>query len=145
MTETQRLIIDPTNPLDFERAELEDLAADLGGGLEDADVSVHLRDEHGYGGPLPVVLVIWIGAGGAASATLAIWTLGEKVGKFLQSHWRKEAEDCEPDEKPRAHSASFVDLDGKPLLTVRVDLSDGEIEEIDDADPPPRPFPGEDR
>jgi hypothetical protein len=144
MSEPGRVILDPTNPLDFERAELEELAAELGGEVEGAEVSVHLRDEHGYGGPLPEVLIIWIGIGGFSAATLATWTLVEKVGKFLQGRWKREAEVCEPDEKPRKRSASFVDVDGKPLLTVQVDLPHGEIEEVDDTAPPGRPYPGGD-
>jgi hypothetical protein len=142
MSEELKLILDPTNPLDFDPAELDDLAAELRADPETVEVTVHLRDEHGYGGPLPVVLVVWVAAGGVASATLAIWALAEKVGKVLQGQFKQEAEACEPDEKPRERSVSFVDLDGNPLVTVRVKAPEGEVERTDDANPPGRPFPG---
>jgi hypothetical protein len=143
MSEPGKVILDPTNPLDFERSELEELAGVLAAVVEGAEVSIHLREEHGYGGPLPEVLIIWIGIGGFSAATLANWALAEKVGKFLQDRWKREAEACGPDEKPRKQSASFVDVDGKPLLTVQVDLPDGEVEEAEDNAPPERSYPGE--
>jgi hypothetical protein len=140
--EPQQLILDPTNPLDFTEPELAELAAMLAAEPGVGEVDVHVREETGYGGPLPEVLIIWMGAGGFSASTLAIWTLLEKVGKVLQGRWKREAEACQPDEKPRDRCASFVDTDGNPLLSIRIKAPDGEIAKEDDTQPMARPYPG---
>lgn len=145
MTDAPRdLIIDPTNPYDFTEDELSEIATMLRTEPCVGEVSVHVREEHGYGGPLPEVLIIWMGVGGFSASTLATWTLLEKVGKVLQRRWRREADACGPEEKPRARSASIVTPDGKPVLSLRIDLPAGEIEEVDDTQPMARPYPGRD-
>lgn len=130
------LVLDPGNPFDFGNGELQRLADQLEVKLG-GEVRIHRRAEEGYGGPLPEVLAIWE----LATAQLEHAVTIAVVGAFLRERWKREKGECAPSEKPRPRTATGYDGRGTPLWSIRVDLPDGTVVEIDDQDPAQRPPP----
>jgi hypothetical protein len=121
------VLLDPANPHDFSRAELEELAEEIRAVAPGTEVVPAFRPEEGYGGPLHEVLYIWHESKeGVETAVL----LGAAV-KWMKRRWDGDR-DKHPD-KPRARSVVEIEEE-RIVRRIKIDLPDGDAseDEVDD-------------
>lgn len=125
-----KLFLEPGNPHDLSREELEALATGLRGEHEDFDVEVFTGDERGYGTTFGEVLRIYLELGEVAGATAAISAPFVFAVRWTRARWHKDMDE-HPGQNPRPRYVSLLGPDGRELKTVRIDLPDGEPEDME--------------
>lgn len=127
------ILLDPANPYDFSREELEALAKTLEADSPGTDVVAAFRLEEGYGGPWSEVLYIW--HEGKEVAETAVLLAG--AVKWMKSRWHRDY--AKHPDKPRPRNVVEIEEE-RIVRDVRIDLPDGEAveEQITDETPPHR-------
>lgn len=125
-----RLILEPGNPHDLDRATLDDLAAELRGVSPEYAVDVFVGEERGYGVTLSEVLRIYMEAGDVAGNTAALLAPFFAAAEWARRRWHRDLKDA-PDQNPRPRAVTLYGPDGEALRSVKIDLPDGEIEDDD--------------
>ncbi len=132
------VLLDPANPHDFSRGELDELAEAIRAAAPDAKVVPTFRPEVGYGGPLHEVLYIWHESKEGVETALLF---GAAV-KWMKRRWEHDR-DKHPD-NPRARSVVEIEEE-RIVRRIKIDLPDGDPdeEEVDDDEglPHGRPSP----
>jgi hypothetical protein len=111
--------IEPGNPHDFTRAELNEVAELVRAEQPDADVHICVRPERGYGVTDYEVLKLVIEAAGVTVGGLA---LVQKVIEWCAKRWKN---DLEATGRPRRRSVMIYDANGRPVKHVRIQEPDG--------------------
>ena len=139
--ERPTLLLDPSNPNDYDPGELEQLARDLEAEIAGLSAVAIRRPEEGYGGPLVEVLHVWqeysntVG-GIEPTAAGAAWLI-----KSLRKRWQRDrAEHPEP-ERPRRRVFNLCSENDELIRSVMIDLPDGEPVEADVASGEPASHP----
>jgi hypothetical protein len=140
VTADPTIILEPGNPYDFQRSELEQLS-DIVTRETGVPARPAMREEEGYGVSLHEVLYVWI-----LSEPFRVELekkLLDLVIDWARDRWRKEKEE-HPDAEPRPRSVTILGPDGEPLkaLVVRDDSSEPEEDRTEEARverPRPRP------
>jgi hypothetical protein len=120
-----RLFVEAGNPYDFDRGELEELAASLSTAHADLAVEVSIREEPGFGVTLAEVVRIYIDVGDAATATAALGAVLHTAVEWARARWKRDNE-THSDRTPRPRYVSLLGPDGQELRCVRVDSPAGD-------------------
>ena len=123
-----RLILEPGNPHDLGRADLEELAALIREAEPSLDPEIYVGEEVGYGVTLAEVLRIYMEVGELAGDTASILAPFWFAVKWAKGRWQHD-KDTHPGEKPRPRYVTLFDARGDKLKSVKIDEPDGEPEE----------------
>jgi hypothetical protein len=126
-----RVFIEPGNPHDISRADLEDLATLVREGQSGLAVEVSIGEEQGYGVTFAEVLRIYMDAGEVAGDTAALFAPFWIAVRWMRARWTRDKETHEG-EQPRTRYVTLYGADGKKLKSVKIDTPEGEPEEIDE-------------
>ena len=124
------LYLEPGNPHDLGRAELDELAAEIREENPDLDVEVFIGEEHGYGTTAGEVLRMYLEIGEIAGDTAAIMAPFYGAVRWAKRRWGKDRDE-HPEGEPRPRYVTLYGPDGTALKSVRIDLPDGEAIEDD--------------
>ena len=136
-----RVFMEPGNPHDVSQEDLEDLAALVRTDQPRLAVEVFIGEEQGYGVTFAEVLRIYIDAGEIAGDSAALFAPFWIAVRWMRARWDrdKQTHDGEP---PRTRYVTLYGADGNKLKSVKIDIPDGEPEEIDEPQSPHRrPWP----
>jgi hypothetical protein len=139
-------VLEPGNPFDFTRDELDAIAAEIGEQIPNVDVSIKLRDERGYGVSLVEVMRISTEVADAVKATAEAAGVIALIVAWMRSRWNKDRKD-HPDGRPRPRSVVLYGPNGEILRSVQIDAPDGAPVEEEGGDipsvgdPPPEVSP----
>jgi hypothetical protein len=114
--------LEPANPYDYNREELQHLGAELSRQNHEIEVTINLRPERGYGVTYIEVLNITASSLGILSALLAI------VVPWARDRWRKDRAD-HPGQDPRPRVLRLYGPDGRVAKLILIDGPDGEAQE----------------
>ena len=136
------IILDPANPHDFTRGELDELVDRLREQAPDTEVLAALRPEEGYGGPWSEALYLWLELKDNIDAVAAI----AATIKWLKGRWERDRDKHPPPQKPRARSLTVIEEE-RIVRRVTIDLPKGEAVkeelDLDEALPHSKPSPDE--
>jgi hypothetical protein len=130
------ILIEPGNPFDFDRGDLEELAAILGQ-IAETPTRVVMREERGYGVTAGEVLHVWLPE--AETVADVAMLLGRLVD-WARERLRREHEG-HPGEPARSHYVDILGPDGKAISRVEIDDTVGRVVELPVKDHPPRRRP----
>ena len=126
-----RVFIEPGNPYDIGRADLEELATFVREGEPKFVVEISIGEEQGYGVTFAEVLRLYMDAGEIAGDTAALFApLWIAVG-WMRARWTRDKENHEG-EQPRTRYVTLYGADGNKLKSIKIEMPDGEPEEIDE-------------
>jgi hypothetical protein len=130
------VLVEPGNPFDFERADLDELAEALAKATE-APARVVVRDEIGYGVTGGEVLHVWLPD---TDVILNVAILVAHLKDWAKDRWRREREE-HPADPARSHYVDLLGPDGRAISRIEVDDSVGRVVELPVKDHPPRRRP----
>jgi hypothetical protein len=131
------ILLDPANPYDFSRDELEELAVEIRTHTPQVEVLPIFRPEDGYGGPWAEVLYIWHEAKEGIETAILL----ASAVKWMKRRWERDR--IRHPDNPRSRSVMLIE-DELVVRNIKIDLPNGEAveETIDSRDPPHgRPSP----
>src|ERR1700730_12859985 len=102
-----RVLLDPANPHDFTRAELEELAQKIREDAPGTEVLPAFRPEEGFGGPWSEVLYIWHETKEGVETSIL---LGAAI-KWMKRRWERDRDEHPPSAKPRSRSITVIEDD----------------------------------
>jgi hypothetical protein len=116
------ILIEPGNPYDFDRTDLEELAEAVSSetGLP---VETALRDEVGYGVSATEVLHVWLPD---LDVVLNATLMSSSLASWLRDRWRSERE-AHPEAPVRRRYVDLLGPDGKVLKAIEVTEPEGDI------------------
>jgi hypothetical protein len=123
-----RFFLEPGNPYDLSRDELEDLAKLVRAESSDLEVTVYVGDEHGYGVTFAEVLRLYTEAGELAGDTAALLTPFWIAVQWMRRRWQRD-KDTHSNELPRTRYVTLYGPDGMKLKSIKIDVPDGEPHE----------------
>ncbi len=115
-------LLQPGNPHDFTRDELEDLELLVRTRVPGTDVRLQDKDEQGYGVTLYEVIQVVADVRGAGGDIV----LGA-VAMWLRQRWKR---DKAAGRRPRPRSVVLLDSNGEKLGAIDIDEPDGEPREV---------------
>jgi hypothetical protein len=130
------ILLEPGNPFDFDRADLEELAASLSQ-LTDTPARVAIRDERGYGVTAMEVLHVWLPD---ADALVNAAMLLSHLTNWAKDRQHRERRD-HPDEPVRTRYVDLLGPDGTAISRVEIADSIPRVVELPVEDHPRRRRP----
>jgi hypothetical protein len=141
MTDAEKLILlDPANPHDFDKSELDELAAMLKSEVPGVDAVPAFREEEGYGGPLSEVVYVWLLWASFVDAIDPLWKtieIARTTVEWARARWRRDHD--KNGDRARARTIVLCDKHGRVMESVRIDLPAGEPITEENPDPPEVP------
>ncbi len=132
-----QLYLEAGNPHDLGRDDLEPLAQIIRAECVDLDVKVYVREEQGYAVTFAEVLRLYVEAGELAGDTAALLAPFWVAVRWMRRRWQDDKA-SHPNEGPRTRYVTLYGPDGRGLKSVKIDLPEGEPEEIEHHESPHR-------
>lgn len=120
-----RIVVEPGNPYDFTRDELDALRREIEATDGSLEVILDVREERGYGVTLhEVIRLVWEGTEDISTAGGAVSAFAIAV-KLAKARWWK-AKNEQPTQAPRPRSVTLYNARGNPVKAIVVDEPNGE-------------------
>ncbi len=137
----RHLFLEPGNPHDLGRADLEELATLIREADPSQNPEIHVGEEVGYGVTLAEVLRIYMEIGEIAGDTASVLAPFWLAVKWAKGRWQRD-KDTHPGEKPRPRYVTLFDARSDKLKSIKIDEPNGDPEEDESpSSPHPRPWP----